>query len=405
MLWSSGTRLGDPPPAWVLNFYDGGSGYQNKGMEAFVLSVRLGSDKGRNDMRAGGGWSVWGAPEFATQVKPRKSVVARRFVDHGDGTVSDQTTRLMWQKEDDGKRKNWFEAEKFAETLSLAGHSDWRVPTLEELASLWETAGSNNATRTTCFPGTAPFGYWSSTSRTNYKAWYIGFKDGLVNYLGQGNHEFYTRCVRSLQMEPCETSDTHPPHPEQSLADAYNIRGNASYDEGNYEAAIVNFTKALDINPQFASAYINRGVAYAAQENYTLAIADYNSALTINPQLAEAYNNRGNAYRNQGEFEPAITDYNLALQINPKFAEAYCNRGIAYDEQGKSELAMTDFGLALNLNPKDPEAYYERGVAYFKKRDYRSARKDWEKAVELDPEGHNGQKARHNLQVLGNKGY
>ena len=58
------------------------------------------------------------------------------FVDNGDGTVSDLATGLMWQKVDDGKRRDWPEALDYAEHLELAGYRDWRLPDQKELHSI-----------------------------------------------------------------------------------------------------------------------------------------------------------------------------------------------------------------------------------------------------------------------------
>lgn len=60
------------------------------------------------------------------------------YVDNNNGTVTDQGTRLMWQQADDGKTRDWQEAQTYCENLSLAGHQDWRLPSLSELTSLWE---------------------------------------------------------------------------------------------------------------------------------------------------------------------------------------------------------------------------------------------------------------------------
>lgn len=58
------------------------------------------------------------------------------YVDNQDGTVTDQSTGLMWSKSDSGKRMNWVEALEYADNATLAGHSDWRLPNAKELQSL-----------------------------------------------------------------------------------------------------------------------------------------------------------------------------------------------------------------------------------------------------------------------------
>jgi len=58
------------------------------------------------------------------------------FVDNNDGTISDKATGLMWQKADDGTARDWENALLYAETLSLAEYSDWRLPNAKELQSI-----------------------------------------------------------------------------------------------------------------------------------------------------------------------------------------------------------------------------------------------------------------------------
>ena len=60
------------------------------------------------------------------------------------------------------------------------------------------------------------------------------------------------------------------------------------------------------------------------------AISDWNKALEINPELAEPYCCLGATWIKMAEFDRAISDCNKAIEINPKYVEAYKNRGVAY---------------------------------------------------------------------------
>ena len=67
----------------------------------------------------------------------------KRFVDNGDGTVTDLETKLMWKQtdsfQDTSKWNNWFRAHEYLKGLNLkkfAGYSDWRMPDLEEAEGL-----------------------------------------------------------------------------------------------------------------------------------------------------------------------------------------------------------------------------------------------------------------------------
>ena len=62
------------------------------------------------------------------------------MTDSQDGTVIDETTGLMWEKGEGGKQ-NWDAAVNYAKSLSLAGHSDWRLQSKVEVLSLSRSLG------------------------------------------------------------------------------------------------------------------------------------------------------------------------------------------------------------------------------------------------------------------------
>lgn len=101
-----------------------------------------------------------------------------------------------------------------------------------------------------------------------------------------------------------------------------------------------------------ANAYINRGDDYFKKEQYDLAIADYTKAIEIDPKDASAYTNRGNNYIKNGEYDLAIADYTKAIEIGPKNAIAYRNWGIAYGQKGEHIRALAEFIKANEIDPK-----------------------------------------------------
>ena len=62
-----------------------------------------------------------------------------RFVDNGDGTVTDSQTGLMWAKSSSPGDLAWEDAATYCKTPAIAGYkySDWRLPTIEELKTLY----------------------------------------------------------------------------------------------------------------------------------------------------------------------------------------------------------------------------------------------------------------------------
>ncbi len=65
-------------------------------------------------------------------------------------------------------------------------------------------------------------------------------------------------------------------------------------------------------------AYTNRGEAYASRKEFDLAIADYTKAIEINPKYARAYDGRGVAYTSKGDYPRAVADVTRAVELAPK---------------------------------------------------------------------------------------
>jgi Protein of unknown function (DUF1566)/K319L-like, PKD domain len=128
----------------------------------------------------------------------RGSSASKTFTDHGDDTVTDNITGLMWQKADDDEKRVWAEAVNYCEALPLAGYGDWRVPTAKELESITDDTAFNPAVASVFSPSTDyDVPYWSSTAADfdPTDAWAVGFDDGYVQYRDM-LLPYHVRCVR-----------------------------------------------------------------------------------------------------------------------------------------------------------------------------------------------------------------
>ena len=118
------------------------------------------------------------------------------LVDQGDGTIFDTRTNLYWQQSSSSKRYTWKDAHAYCEKLDLAGHKDWRLPTLEELKALIEKEHRPSI----CPVFECKSWYWSSSSYVSYPggAWFVYFLDGYVDgvYVDK-DHRYFVRAVRS----------------------------------------------------------------------------------------------------------------------------------------------------------------------------------------------------------------
>jgi len=144
------------------------------------------------------------------------SAPVSRFSDHGDGTVTDIGTGLMWTKcavgqtgadcaQGSAATFSWLGALNYAATSRIAGHADWRIPNIRELSSIIEKRCFNPAINTTVFPNTPSSLFWSaspSVGKPSY-AWVVSFDKGssVDFYHGDNTREddYPVRLVRSGQ--------------------------------------------------------------------------------------------------------------------------------------------------------------------------------------------------------------
>lgn len=110
-----------------------------------------------------------------------------------------------------------------------------------------------------------------------------------------------------------------PPPPDFSF---YLKRADASLSNGALDAAVTDFTKALEMNPEASTALLGRGIAYSGKRSYDLAIGDLNKFLERAPTNSSAYNYRGEAYERSGDKDSALADYKKAAELDPANASA-----------------------------------------------------------------------------------
>ena len=124
------------------------------------------------------------------------------YTDNGDGTVTDNVTGLMWQKQGDGTQRTWSTAGTYCTNLSIGGHSDWRLPAIMELLSIVDYGVHPGPTiNATFFPNTYADWYWSSTTYADDTTtmWDVGFDGGEYYNDNTATINDYVRCVRGGQ--------------------------------------------------------------------------------------------------------------------------------------------------------------------------------------------------------------
>jgi tetratricopeptide (TPR) repeat protein len=154
-----------------------------------------------------------------------------------------------------------------------------------------------------------------------------------------------------------------------------------------YQYALANIQKAIDINPDYYEAYIVRySMIYLPLGCYQEAIDDCNQILQINPKNAEALNNRGWAYAQLGYQLQALQDYDLAILIMPDMEIAYLNRGLSYVHCNNFHKAINDFQYIISINPRNAHAHNNKGLCLMYLNQHIKAIDEFNQAIKINPE-------------------
>ncbi len=204
---------------------------------------------------------------------------------------------------------------------------------------------------------------------------------------------------------------TPTPDPELT-ADSYYEIALARITADDADDALVNLSKAIDLNPNYVDAYFLRGLIYGSQYDFDKAIADFEKVVELDPSHtdakamhADAYAARGADYALEKNYDKAIANFERAIELDPDKAEfkaaaaaTYFLRGATRYEEGDNESAFADLDRAISdiekiieLDPDNSEvriaigeAYLVRGIAHFQGGNYDRAIADLERAIELE---------------------
>jgi len=160
--------------------------------------------------------------------------------------------------------------------------------------------------------------------------------------LADSEAELAALTSKSKEKESYYTNDSAEIDPQGLGADDYFQRGLAYGRKGQYDKAIADYTKSIEINPGDATVYISRGFAYVKIGQYDKAIADVTKAIEINPGDVGSYKKRGLIYSIRRQYDKAIADFTKAIEINPRDAGAYQNRGSAYGSNRQYDKAIAE---------------------------------------------------------------
>jgi len=161
--------------------------------------------------------------------------------------------------------------------------------------------------------------------------------------------------------------------------------GNVLKDQRKREEAIVEYKKAIELDPNYALPHNNLGNVLKDQQKREEAIVEYKKAIELDPNDALPHNNLGIALRDQGKDEEAIVEYKKAIELDPNHATPHNNLGIVLKGQGKTEEAIAEYKKAMKLDPKDALPHNNLGIVLKGQGKTEEAIAEYKKAMKLDP--------------------
>ena len=140
------------------------------------------------------------------------------------------------------------------------------------------------------------------------------------------------------------------------------------------QAAESSVRKAIALDPDHVEARtLLAWIESDIRGDFDAAIAQYKKVVELRPDFPQAYNNLGVALKRKGELAAATDNFNKALERKPDFGAALNNRGWTFAEQDKWNDARQDFEHALKINPQDDGALYGLSQSLREVRDYAGA--------------------------------
>ncbi|HLY75058.1 MAG TPA: tetratricopeptide repeat protein, partial [Planctomycetota bacterium] len=172
---------------------------------------------------------------------------------------------------------------------------------------------------------------------------------GCAFYAMDRNEEALKNLRKALLLSP-KNPDIHC-----DLARALRVAKDAS-------GAMEHLKKALEVKPDLARAYWWQGLIHLDRQEYQNAVRDFSKYLELDPDKnSAAWNYRGRARHKLGKIADAVADFTRAIEIAPGEAEYVANRGYAKLDLKDREGAAADFKTASSLNP-DLKASLERAL-------------------------------------------
>ncbi|MGB2752504.1 MAG: tetratricopeptide repeat protein [Pyrinomonadaceae bacterium] len=168
----------------------------------------------------------------------------------------------------------------------------------------------------------------------------------------------------------------------------YQQRASAFTARGDFEKAVADLSKIIELDPNNVEGYKLRAAAYSSVSGVggiDMAIRDLTSAIDLEPKDADTLQQRGALFLRKKDIDRAVADISKAISIDPNNGDAYVSRAEIFVKSKKHDKAIEDFSKALSLRPENAKALEGRGMSYLELKNFDSAIADFTKCIAVDP--------------------
>jgi tetratricopeptide (TPR) repeat protein len=171
--------------------------------------------------------------------------------------------------------------------------------------------------------------------------------------------------------------------PNEQMYIGHFNRGTGYRRAGDTDKAISDFTKVLQLKPDFVRAYEARGMAHADSGDREAAMADLDEAVKRGGEQWQYHYTRAVVLRANGDREGALRDLEAAMDIDREAAFPPLMRALIFADQGSFEDARGEINRVLSRGRETAAAHYARASVAFAEGRVEAAEKDVDRALDL----------------------
>ncbi len=172
----------------------------------------------------------------------------------------------------------------------------------------------------------------------------------------------------------------------EKRAELLGDRGRVHHRLGNNHLALLDYSKAIELEPGDSYALFNRALIHRELRDLPNAIKDLDASLAVRPENDRAYLERGLANLDYGRFEKAVEDFTLLDNLVPDHPYALANRGLAYAWMDDELNAQDDFRRVGKNQPGWVVVLHGKAVLARNRQNHRESIDYLSQALEIDPD-------------------